>query len=169
MGVRVSLSSIADVLRRYRQQFRWLDVLTSSVEELVTPPADLRVLRDGDKFVVEFGQDRLEVALDGQRGVARFSLVEQGAGNAVAFGALLGAGVGAALARPKSAPESALLGLLVGGLAGALTARAQVPDPNRVVALVFDDSDGNWRLYSGPWRQWALDALWPPPGVEATG
>ena len=171
MTVLVSLQSIVEALRHYRQ-FRWLDVHASSVAEFANPGA-LQARRDGDRILIDVGADRLEAVLD-DRGVVRFSLAEErGDPAVVALGVLLGTGMAAALARPRSGPESTLLGLLVGGLAGAFVAshvRAH-PDPNRFMALSYDPASAGWRVYQGPWRQWTVDTLWPPPGVPlgATG
>ncbi len=94
------------------------------------------------------------------RGVARFEIADDSVLAAGAVGALAGAAIGAATGaggRSSDVPTNAFFGVLIGGLLGAAAGAAA--RPNRVVTLVFDDSSRSWRLYTGPYAQWAKEAM----------
>lgn len=60
--------------------------------------------------------------------------------------------------QPKG-PEGLVLGLLLGGLLGA--AIGNQVDENRIMTLHYEPATRDWRVYHGPYIEWAKEALRP--------
>lgn len=99
-----------------------------------------------------------------ERGIARFQRQPPSSTTATgttlggaAIGALVGTAMGAATDTKEGLLGGLLLGMLVGGAVGAAAAPVE-----RVLALQFDASTSERRLYGGPLLRWAKDAIRPP-------
>lgn len=166
--MKLRVQNIVDVLRKYANRYRWLDVFASEVLEL-TEPSDLTFAPTGqDVYQLVSGGQPVELVLDRSRNLARFRLIKEAD---LLSGALVGAGLGALLgtavtSAARSHPAGILLALLVGGLMGAGIAAAQgdgeVPaDDNRILTLSFEPEQRGWQVYHGPYRDYAKEALHP--------
>jgi hypothetical protein len=158
----ISVHDIVGVLQQYSARYRWLDVFTFQVRELVAPTNDVAFFQLGeDHYRVGIGAQQLDLRVYRARRVARWALATaQQATNAAALtGAAIGAALGAGT-RPKG-PEGMILGLLLGGLVGvAVGHAAEQPNENRIMTLRYEPDIG-WRVYHGPYLQWAKEALRP--------
>jgi hypothetical protein len=154
----VNLADIGTVLRRFENRYRWLDVFVQDVREL--QQGNHRIQQIGENlYRAQLDDGALDLQVYPDRGVARFSLARGPDLGPMLGLAALGAILGVA-ARPKG-PEGLVLGVLVGGLMGAAVAdRRADPDENRIMTLRFEPSDG-WKVYAGPYRGWAKEALSP--------
>jgi hypothetical protein len=154
----ISLADIVRVLKQYGGRYRWLDVFSHQIRELIEP-TDLRFYPNGDnQFCVQIGTERLDLQMYRNKGVARCSL---GSGQVGSSGAITGAAVGAMVGvgiQPKG-PQGLVLGLLLGGLLGA--ALGNQADENRIMTLHYDPHTRAWRVYHGPYIEWAKEALRP--------
>jgi hypothetical protein len=156
----ISLHDIAAVLRRYRGRYQYLDVFSHHVRELCgpTPTAALHPL-GGNRYGANVGSDHLDLETYPGKGIVRCSLsTSQPRSNDVVAAAAIGALVGLG-ARPKS-PDGLILGMLLGGLAGAALGKNEI-DENRVMTLRYEPTSNSWRVYHGPYLQWAKAALRP--------
>ena len=156
----IELPDIVEILRERRQSYRYLDVFAKDVRELQAGSASRFRQVDADTFATEVDNSTLLMRMDSNLGVARFEIAGDSVLAAGAVGALAGAAIGAAVGaggRSSDVPANALFGVLIGGLVGAAAGAAV--RPNRVVTLVFDDASRSWRLYTGPYAQWAKEAM----------
>jgi hypothetical protein len=161
MAMMVSLSHIADVLTKYQLRYRWLNVLVSDVAELVSPSAQLFQHVADDCYRTAVGARTLEIRLYRHVNVARFSLAREPLvlEGALAGGLLVGA---VAASMRRNVPADIILGLLVGRLTGTAAAVGnERPDESRIMALAFDAETIDWRVYHGPYLDWARIALLP--------
>ena len=152
----ISLKDIRDILLKYQDRYRWLDVFAGDVEEFSDSSYHQQFKTVDDKrFRVMVEDQVLEVWLSPEAKVARFELV-----NVPIKGALAGASVGAALGSlvdESNSPAGAVFGLLVGGIAGVWAESAA--RPQKVLTLKYDSAQGRWRVYNGPYVSWAKEAL----------
>ena len=156
----ITVTDIYGVLDSYKSRYKWLDVFVDDVPELANAEAITLLPVGTNHYRVMHGNRQLELKVYPKRSVARFSLAPALEFTpAVVGGAVLGALVGVA-ARPKG-PEGLILGLLLGGLAGAAADQAAKPDENSIMTLRFDEETAAWRVYHGPYLQWAKEALRP--------
>jgi hypothetical protein len=155
----ISLPDIARVLKQYSERYRWLDVFAYQVSEL-RGQSGLKFFKQGEnRFSAQVGTDQLDLQMYPDKGVVRFSLgTGQPESSDVVAGAAIGAMVGLGV-RPKG-PEGLILGLLLGGLVGAALGNNRV-DENRIMTLRYDPATASWRVYHGPYIQWAKEALRP--------
>jgi len=154
----ISLADIVRVLRQYGARYRWLDVFSHQIRELIEP-TDLRFFPNGEnQFRVQVGPEQLDLQMYRSKGVVRCSL---GSGQVTSSAAITGAAIGAMVGvgmQPKG-PEGLVLGLLLGGLIGA--ALSNQADENRIMTLRYEPSTRAWRVYHGPYIEWAKEALRP--------
>jgi len=157
----VSLPSIAELLARYEDRYRWVDLFVRDIDFAASSQALYKL--DDTHYRARLGGKRLDITVYPDRGVARFGLSERRddqatplAGGA-ALGALSGAAV-AAIAARKPDTSGVVLGLLVGGLIGAALGAAQL-DHSRVMTLQYEPGTDRWRVYHGPLLTWAKQAL----------
>lgn len=160
------LQDIAKALQLYRGRYEFLDAFVDDIEEfrnatlsdvgaLVQPGAHPRL-------IVSFETDTLVVELFPEQGIVRCQLGsggEQRTG-AIASAVAIGGVVGTALAAAAKAKEGLLGGLVLGMLVGGLIGASAQP-VERVLALQFDPSTADWRLYDGPLLRWAKRTLQP--------
>lgn len=167
-----SLENVAGVLRRYAGRYEFLDAFADDVDELRngTLAATTDAQTGPAELVFQTSAGRLVMMLFPEQGIARFRLGEPGTprGNKdqVAPSAALGALVGAAVSSASKAKEDLLGGLIVGMLVGGLLGAASQPI-ERVLALRFDPTSGEWQVYDGPLLRWAKRTLHPavPPAA----
>ena len=155
----LSLVDIVRVLKKYSARYRWLDVFSHQIRELNQPPTDLKIFPTGeDQYRVAVGSEQLDLRMYRSKGVVRCSL---GSGQVKSSSAITGAALGAMFGvgvQPKG-PEGLVLGLLLGGLLGA--AIGNQVDENRIMTLHYEPATRDWRVYHGPYIEWAKEALRP--------
>jgi hypothetical protein len=162
----VSLQDVANVLRQYRNRYRWLDVFTHQVREFRSPSQTQFLRIDNNHYYVDVGAELLELRIYPEKGVVRFSLAgrHEAIAGATITGAALGAIVGAGVPASKG-PEGVILGLLLGGLLGAAVGNAATAaneaNENRIMTLRYEPRTEKWQVYHGPYVQWAKEALRP--------
>jgi len=163
-----SLRNIAEVLRRYAGRYQFLDAFVDDVDELRDGVlvAQARLVQGGPapRFIVGAGPDRVAVQVFPDHGVARCRLDgggQQPPSDPAVAGAVLGGLIGTALATANDKKEGLLGGLVLGMLVGSMAGAAARP-PERVLAMEFDPSTADWRLYDGPLLRWAKRTLQPP-------
>jgi len=159
----IQLADIYRILNQHRQKYRWLDVFSEDVAELQQGSAvRFTQTSEGNTYTVPIEGETMSLRVDRESGVVRFELAESPEVGTGAAGALAGAALGAAIAgsgRSSDAPAGAVFGLLIGGLLGAAAGAAD--RPKQVLTLRFDEDQGEWRLYHGPYTRWAKEALRP--------
>ena len=159
------LQDIARALEVYRGRYEFLDAFVDDIEEFRNATlSDVgAVVQPGThpRLIVTFDADTLVVDLFPEQGIVRCRLGsgEQRTG-AIASAVAIGGAVGAALAAAAKAKEGLLGGLVLGMLVGGLVGAAAQP-VERVLALQFDPSTADWRLYDGPLLRWAKRTLQP--------
>jgi hypothetical protein len=153
----VRLADIAEVLVDH-PYFGHLDILASHVDEIVRRAAVFREV--GERvWRCNGGEQALEMRGTDDANVVRFALVrEPSATTAVAAGAAgaaLGAAVGFA-ADERRSPANMVLGLLIGGVIGAIGGvAATASQPRAVLTLAYDAERRAFRVYHGPYVEWA--------------
>ena len=160
----LSLADIVRVLKQYSARYRWLDVFSHQIREfqigkLTRPPADIKIFQTGeDQYRAEVGSEHLDLRMYPSKGVVRCSL---GSGQITSSSALTGAALGALVGMgvQSKGPEGLVLGLLLGGLIGA--AIGNQADENRIMTLRYEPTTRDWRVYHGPYIEWAKEALRP--------
>jgi len=154
----ISLADIVGVLKQYGARYRWLEVFSHQLKELIAP-TDFEFFPNGeDQFRVQVGSEQLDLQMYRSKGVVRCSL---GSGPVTSSAAITGATIGAMVGvgtQPKG-PEGLVLGLLRGGLIGA--ALGNQADENRIMTLRYEPTTRAWRVYDGPYIAWAKEALRP--------
>ncbi len=154
--MRVTLTDIASVLIRWESRYRWVDLFASDVVELVeNAPVFLKV--DENRYQVQVGESLLELIVYPSENIARFEIARPRVG--AATGALVGAVIASSNASRPRELQDTVLGLLIGGLIGAAVDRAA--DETRIMPLAFDPATHDWRVYHGPYLNWAKSALRP--------
>jgi len=148
----LTLGDIAAALNRYRGRYRFLDVFADDVVDLDA----VGWVQQDSAFVTTATEFPLRVeTLEG--GVLRFGIANaapSSLGPAI-LGAALGGAIGAATETKGAVVGGAILGMLVGALSG------EVVQMNRVMALRFDGTAGQWSVYDGPLLNWAKERLAP--------
>lgn len=159
----LTLRDIVQVLRDYRAEFGFLDVLASDVEEIAAEKPIFTTTAP-DHFRTQVDGTTLELQMFREKQVARFNLAPDASGvlggvvAGAAAGGLLG-GVADAEDR-RQAPAGLIFGLLLGGiLGGALGASATPRPPRQVLTLRYDPAEATWRIYHGPYLKWAKEAV----------
>jgi len=157
------LRDIVQVLKDYRATFGFLDVLAGDVSEIARGEPLFTALGD-DRFRADIGGAGLELQMFRDKNVARFNLVRDNAGviGGVLAGAAAGGLVGGAVDADdrRNAPAGLIFGLLLGGLLGGVAGAAATPRPPRqVLTLRYVPEEGVWRVYHGPYLNWAKEAV----------
>ena len=154
----ISLADIVRVLKQYGARYRWIDVFSHQIKELIEP-TNFKFFPNGeDQFCVQVGSEQLDLQMYRSKGVVRCSL---GSGPVTSSAAITGAALGAMVGvgmQPKG-PEGLVLGLLLGGLIGA--ALGNQADENRIMTLRYEPATRAWRVDHGPYIAWAKEALRP--------
>lgn len=153
----LSVTDVARVLRQYHGRYRWLDVFASQVRELVSPTEGVSIRHmSNDQYQVYVAGEILDLQLDQRRNVARWALANAPKSDS-GSGTLVGAAVGGLVATDgrRKGPEDLIFGVLVGALVGS----ALDPDRNRIMTIHYDSTAQRWKVYNGPYVQWAKEAL----------
>lgn len=163
--MKLHIRDIVEVLKQYKDRYRWLDVFASEVQELTAPTKTKFSKISDNVYQLVHTNQPVELVLDRERDLARFRLLKD---VDPLQGAVIGAGIGALVvaATSRTNPTGMLLGLLVGGLIGAGIASAlgeEEPqiDENRILTLSFEPQQKGWKVYHGPYRDYAKEALYP--------
>jgi hypothetical protein len=160
------LQQIASYLKTQEGRFDYLDAFVDDVDEMRTGAfADIAQLVEPGTdpvFAMRVGVAQLRAQLFPAQGIVRFCLASQAAKatDRLAGGAAIGGLIGSALTAASKAKENLLGGLILGMLVGGVVGAATEP-LERVVAMQFERTTGQWRLYDGPLLRWAKRTLQP--------
>jgi hypothetical protein len=160
------LNDVVNVLVAYKEHFGYIDVFADSVVELAEQHAVFESL-GSDRFRTLVTGRSLELQMFRGKNVARFHLNDDTMRNNVLGGALAGAAAGglfgavADSGSKRQEPAGVVFGLLLGAVLGSVAGSA-VPGerrPRHVLTLRYDAGDGQWKVYHGPYLNWAKEAL----------
>jgi len=162
------LVEVAKALVGFGGRYEFIDAFADDIDEVRTRTIGevtrLVRMQPHPLFESRLGGKTFTVELLEEQGIARFRLGANGVAvdpvvNSAALGGIIGAALTAAYGKKEGLLGGLVLGMLVGGLAGAAADRA--------LALQFDPSTGEWRLYSGPLLRWAKRTLIPTTAPAA--
>ena len=161
-----SLNDITNVLEVYKDQFGCLDVFADNVAEIAQQRAIFEKL-GVDLFRIQVAGRNLELQMFRDKNVARFHVSNDAPSNNTLGGAFAGAAAGGLFGatsdagNKREAPSGIVFGLLLGAFLGGVADSAMTSErrPRQVLTLRYDPSDGQWKVYHGPYLQWAKEAL----------
>tara|TARA_B100000609_G_scaffold199638_2_gene205305 strand:- start:259 stop:2529 length:2271 start_codon:yes stop_codon:yes gene_type:complete len=152
------LSDIAKVLNKYKNEYDYLDVFANEVYELTKDSSPIELRKQEDQSLRALvGGKLLNIAIDEESNIARFSLANDDESSPLTGETLTGAVLGAAASVIlKTSPAGILVGLLVGALAGTqlLSGKGESSE-KKTLALIFDVNTRKWRAHHGPYQEFA--------------
>lgn len=158
----ITPDAILQVLQRYSNRYRYLDVFAADLEDR----GGIEWLKEGDHFI-----SNTPVVIRAQAltpTVIRFSLVDRLETPLDFDGApmLLGAVVGGLIGAASKKEGAILVGMGIGLLIGALASADGTPRMNRVMALRYDEGTRQWRVLEGPLLSLAKKSLVASEGSD---
>jgi hypothetical protein len=159
----LTLRDVVRVLKQYRGRYEALDAFVDDVAELSAEGLEgaMSVRSAPPLFRVPVESETLYVEVFPANGTARFRLTQPPSSGGASLGpTALGGLVGSAIGAASKSKDGLLGGLVLGILVGAAISAATGP-AERTLALRFDPSTSEWRVYSGPLVRWAKRTIHP--------